>query len=90
MTVRLLGLNCSPRENNNSGIMLASAFERLDATYPGECEHEVVNLRELHVEACKACNVCGKKKDGTPAPAAVQAFGSCSTYGPVTRIASRG
>ena len=41
MTVRLLGLNCSPRDNSNSSIMLERAFEKLDATYPGEAEHEV-------------------------------------------------
>ena len=60
MTVRLLGLNCSPRDNSNSGIMLETAFEKLDATYPGEAEHEVIHLRDLHIEPCKACNVCGK------------------------------
>ena len=68
MTVRLLGLNCSPRDNSNSGIMLDVAFEKLDATYPGEAEHEVISLRDLHIEPCKACNVCGKKKDGTFIP----------------------
>ena len=50
MTVRLLGLNCSPRDKNNSGIMIGHAFEKLAATYPGQFEHEVVHLRELHVE----------------------------------------
>ncbi|OPZ46627.1 MAG: 2-amino-4-deoxychorismate dehydrogenase [Actinobacteria bacterium ADurb.BinA094] len=68
MTVRLLGLNCSPRDKNNSGIMIGHAFEKLAATYPGQFEHEVVHLRELHVEPCKACNVCGKRKDGTFIP----------------------
>ena len=68
MTVRLLGLNCSPRDNSNSGIMLDKAFEKLDATYPGQCEHSVITLRELHIEPCKACAVCGKKKDGTFIP----------------------
>ncbi len=63
MTVRLIGLDCSPRDNSNSGIMLETAFEKLDATYPGEAEHEVVHLRALHVEPCKACNVCGQRKD---------------------------
>ncbi len=62
MTVRLLGLDCSPRDNSNSGIMLEASFEKLDATYPGEAEHEIVHLRDLHVEPCKACNVCGKTK----------------------------
>jgi multimeric flavodoxin WrbA len=64
MTVRLLGLNCSPRDNSNSSIMLETAFEKLDATYPGEAEHEIVHLRDLAIEPCKACNVCGKTKDG--------------------------
>ena len=64
MTVRLLGLNCSPRDNSNSNIMLETAFEKLDATYPGEAEHEIVSLRDLAIEPCKACNVCGKTKDG--------------------------
>jgi len=36
MTVRLLGLNCSPRDKNNSGIMIGHAFEKLAATYPGQ------------------------------------------------------
>jgi multimeric flavodoxin WrbA len=64
MAVRLLGLNCSPRDNSNSGILLDKGFERLDAAYPGEAEHEVVHLRDLTIEPCKACNVCGKTKDG--------------------------
>jgi len=63
VSTRLLGLECSPRDNSNSGVMLRSAFERLDEKYPGECEHEVVSLRDLHMEPCKACNVCGKRKD---------------------------
>ena len=63
MTVRLLGLDCSPRDHSNSGIMLETSFEKLDATYPGEAEHEIVHLRDLHIEPCKACNVCGKTKD---------------------------
>jgi multimeric flavodoxin WrbA len=63
MTVRLLGLDCSPRDNSNSGIMLDTAFQKLDVTYPGQAEHEIVHLRDLHIEPCKACNVCGKTKD---------------------------
>jgi multimeric flavodoxin WrbA len=63
VTVRLLGLNCSPRDKSNSGILLGSSFEQLDRSYPGEVEHEIVHLRELHLEPCKACNVCGKTKD---------------------------
>jgi len=64
MTTRLLGLDCSPRDGSNSGLMLEESFKRLDAAYPGEVEHDVVHLRDHHLEACKACNICGKRKDG--------------------------
>jgi multimeric flavodoxin WrbA len=63
MTVRLVGLNCSPRDKSNSGILLERSFDALMAAYPGEAECEAVNLRELHIEPCKACNVCGKTKE---------------------------
>jgi multimeric flavodoxin WrbA len=64
MTTRLLGLDCSPRDGSNSGLLLDESFKRLDAAYPGAVEHEVVHLRDLQVEPCKACNICGKAKDG--------------------------
>jgi len=63
MTVRILGLDCSPRDKSNSGIMLDTAFTRLGETYPGEVQTEIVHLRDLHLEPCKACSVCGKTKD---------------------------
>ncbi len=68
MTVRVLGLNCSPRDNSNSGIMLEESFKRLHEKYPGEAETEIVALRDLHIEPCKACNICGKTKDGKYIP----------------------
>ena len=64
MTVRLLGLDCSPRDNSNSGIMLDTGLKALDEKYPGEAEWEIVHLRDLDIEPCKACKVCGKTKDG--------------------------
>jgi multimeric flavodoxin WrbA len=64
MTVRLLGLDCSPRDRSNSGIMLETAFAGLDEKYPGQAEHDIVHLRDIAIEPCKACNVCGKTKDG--------------------------
>jgi multimeric flavodoxin WrbA len=63
MAIRVLGLDCSPRDKSNSGIMLDTAFARLCEVYPGEVETEVIHLRDLHLEPCKACNVCGKTKD---------------------------
>jgi multimeric flavodoxin WrbA len=62
MTVRLLGLNCSPRENSNSSILIDKSFEKLLAAYPGEVECDTIHLRDLRIEPCKACNVCGKTK----------------------------
>ncbi len=68
MTVRVLGLNCSPRDNSNSGILLEESFKKLHEKYPGEVETEIVALRELHIEPCKACNICGKTKEGKYIP----------------------
>ena len=68
MTVRLLGLDCSPRDNSNSGLLVTSSLERLVATYAGEIETEVIHLRERHIEACRYCDVCGKTKDGRFVP----------------------
>ena len=68
MTVRVLGLNCSPRDNSNSSILLDESFKRLHEKYPGEAETEVVHLRDLDIRPCKACNVCGKTKDGRYIP----------------------
>ena len=30
--------------------------------------HEIVHLRDLHIEPCKACNVCGQTKEGKYIP----------------------
>ena len=43
MAVRLLGLNCSPRDNSNSAIMLETAFDKLDAVYPGAKIRQIKN-----------------------------------------------
>jgi len=64
VTIRLLGLNFSPRSGSNSGLLLRRSLERLSEAYPGEVEHEVIDLRDLQVLPCKACDVCGKTKDG--------------------------
>jgi multimeric flavodoxin WrbA len=64
MTVRLLGLDCSPLDGSNSGLLVTQSLERLAATYPGEVEYEVIALRDVHIENCNYCEVCGKTKDG--------------------------
>ena len=64
MVVRILGIDCSPRDNSNSALLLEEGFTALHEAHPGEVETEVIHLRDLHIEPCKACNVCGKTKDG--------------------------
>ena len=68
MSIRLVGLNCSPRQNSNSGLLLRRSFEQLVARYPGEVECEVIDLRDLTINACRYCDVCGKTKDGRFVP----------------------
>ena len=68
-TLRILGLNASPRDNSNSSIMLEKAFDKLRATYPLQVETELISLRDLRISNCLACNVCGKSpEDGTFMP----------------------
>jgi multimeric flavodoxin WrbA len=64
MAVRLLALDCSPRDGSNSGLLAARSFERLAEKYPNDVDHRVIALRDLHIDNCGYCNVCGKTKDG--------------------------
>lgn len=73
MLVKILGMDCSPRDGSNSGLLLEEGFRALHEDYPGAIETEIVHLRELRIEACRACNVCGKTKDGTRYIPCVQA-----------------
>jgi len=68
MTIRLLGLDCSPRDGSNSGLLVTGSLERLAETYPGEVEFEVIHLRDLRIDNCQYCDVCGKTKDGRFVP----------------------
>ncbi len=69
MTIKLLGLGCSPRDNSNSAALIQESFKRLLERYPGEVECEFIDLRDLHINACIDCDVCGKRKtDGTFVP----------------------
>jgi multimeric flavodoxin WrbA len=67
MTVRLLGINASPREGSNSGLLITHSLERLAETYD-DVEYEVVTLKDENVTACQYCDVCGKKKTGEFVP----------------------
>jgi len=63
MTVRILGIDCSPRQKSNSGALLARSFETANAALNGDVEYEVLHLREFDIAHCLACGVCGKRKD---------------------------
>ncbi len=68
MSVRLIGLNCSPRDGSNSGLLLTHSLERLAETYGDDVEYDIVHLRDRHLENCQYCDVCGKTKDGRYVP----------------------
>ena len=63
MKIRLLGLNCSPRENSNSRAILDLSLSDLKKKYGEELEYEIVNLKDYKINHCLACDVCGKTKD---------------------------
>jgi multimeric flavodoxin WrbA len=68
VSVRLLGIDFSPREGSNSGLLLEASFERLADARGDEVVHEVIHLRDLHLETCQYCDVCGKTKSGQFVP----------------------
>lgn len=61
--IRILGIDCSPRKNSNSGALLQKSFETAGAKLSGELEYEVIHLRDYQFDHCRACGVCGKKKE---------------------------
>lgn len=63
MTIRVLGINCSPREKSNSRAALDVSLEYLKSKYGREVETDIINLKDHQLEHCRACDVCGKKKD---------------------------
>jgi multimeric flavodoxin WrbA len=63
MTIKILGFDCSPRKNSNSGTLLEKALEIANRKLDGRIEMSIIHLREYDIEHCRACNVCGKRKD---------------------------
>ncbi|NLF92842.1 MAG: flavodoxin family protein [Oligosphaeraceae bacterium] len=65
MRIKILGFDCSPRKNSNSGALLQASFaaarEKLSGT--GELVSEIIHLRDCDIKHCNACSVCGKRKD---------------------------
>lgn len=63
MSIRILGIDCSPRKNSNSGNLLRKSYESANAKLNGDIEFELIELRTLSFKHCLACGVCGKTKD---------------------------
>ena len=63
MTIKILGLNCSPRPKSNSAALLEQSFATANAKLGGQIDHEVIHLKDKNILHCLACGVCGKRKD---------------------------
>jgi multimeric flavodoxin WrbA len=63
MKLKLLGIDCSPRDKSNSNAILQDSFAYAKENNEDEIEYQVVNLRAKKIEHCRACNVCGKNKE---------------------------
>ncbi|MFC2164598.1 flavodoxin family protein [Acidobacteriota bacterium] len=63
MKIKIIGLNCSPRNNSNSRLILDIALNNLKKKYQKEVEYKIIDLNSFKIEHCQACDVCGKTKD---------------------------
>lgn len=63
MPVHVLGISCSPRSRSNSTALLSASLERAQEVYGDDFSHELIELRNVDIRACKDCDVCGKRKD---------------------------
>ena len=61
--IKIIGLNCSPRNNSNSKLILNIALDNLKKKYQKEVEYKIIDLISSNIEHCQACDVCGKTKD---------------------------
>lgn len=61
--IRVLGINCSPRDKSNSSAILEVAFDNLMTKHAQEVETETINLKDCNIKHCRACDVCGKTRD---------------------------
>ena len=63
MTIKILGLNCSPRVKSNCAALLEHSFAAANAKLDGQIEHDIIHLKDKNILHCLACGVCGKRKD---------------------------
>ncbi len=58
MSVKVLGISTSPRQNSNSDLLLRQALAGAEST---GAEIEYITLRDLNIAPCIECNSCYKK-----------------------------
>lgn len=58
MSVKVLGISTSPRQNSNSDLLLRQALAGAEAA---GAEIEYISLRDLNIAPCVECNSCYKK-----------------------------
>lgn len=63
MKIKIIGLNCSPRENSNSVALLETSFKENKKLIGDSFDYEIINLKDYNIKHCLACDICGKAKD---------------------------
>ena len=53
MKIKILGLDCSPRKDSNSGQLLAKSLEIANAKLDGAIEMEIIHLRDHDIRHCR-------------------------------------
>lgn len=61
MTMRVIGINCSPRKGGNTELLIKEVFKPLEK---GGLKTDFFQLGGKKVNGCIACMKCKKEKDG--------------------------
>jgi multimeric flavodoxin WrbA len=59
--MKVLGINGSARKDGNTAIMIRKVFEVLEEE---DVETELVQLAGEHIQGCRDCGLCRKRKNG--------------------------
>ncbi len=60
MTIKIIGVSCSPREGKSTRFALEACLEAA-RTAPGNAETELIDLAEMKFNGCLGCGKCTKK-----------------------------
>lgn len=61
--IKIIGLNCSPRDNSNSRALLDISFDEIKKKFKDDVDIDIINLKDYRIDHCLACDACGKTKD---------------------------